>query len=299
MAFSKGSRAALYYVPEVTYGVTPVTPQMAELSKTSYTLSLNKDVLNDPDILSDRMEAYERHGNYLVNGDITASFKHEQFDALLEAALGGTWTTNVLKVGQTERSFTFESWHGDIARSLRYTGVRVNSFSMSVVPNSIVTATFGLIGSGFSDGTSQLDSTPTPVVNKTPLTHIGGTIEIGGVAVKATNFSLSIDNGMEAQYAIGSSAAADVSWSEATVTGSFTVYFEDMAQIDRFVDEVEAEVEIVLSDGANTLTFNMERVKFNGGGVPVPGSGVLFVEVPFKALKGTVSGTPVSITRSA
>lgn len=299
MAFNTGSRASLYYVPEVTFGTTPATPQMIEIPKQSYSLQLQKEVFNDPTILADRMERYERHGNYNVNGDITVSLQHAQFDTLLEAAMGGTWTTNVLKVGQTTRSFTFESYHADEPRSLQYTGCRIASFSMNVVPNSIVTSTFSLMGSGFNDSASPLDATPTAVLNKQPLTHIGGTITIGGTAVKATSFTLNVDNGMEAAYAIGSSAAQDITWGEAVVTGTMTLYWEDMTQIDRFVDETTAEVEIVLTDGSNTLTFNMANVKFNGGGLPVPGSGVLFVEVPFKALRDETDLTPLTITRSA
>ena len=299
MAFNTGSRASLYYIPEVTFGATPVTPQMVEIPKQSYSLQLQKEIFNDPTIIADRMERYERHGNYNVNGDVTVSLQHEQFDTLLEAALGGTWTGNALKIGQTPRSFTFESYHADTPRSLRYTGCRMSTFSMNVAPNSIVNATFGIIGSGFSDDSTPLDATPTAIVNKQPLTHIGGTITIGGSAVKATAFTLNIDNGMEAAYAIGSSAAQDITWGEAVVTGSMTLYWEDMTQIARFVDETAAEVEIVLTDGTNTLTFNMASVKFNGGGLPVPGSGILFVEVPFKALRDAADATPLTITRSA
>lgn len=297
--FASGSQSDVAYVAEVTPGTTPATPQMITIPKQSITLGLSKEIINDPTILSDRMERYERHGNYIVGGDIVCSLQHGQFDDFLEAALGGTWSTNVLKVGSTAKYFTIERGFTDISQYERFTGCTVSEWNLSVQPNAIVTSTFSFVGMGLSTATSPLDATPTAVQNKEPLIHIGSTITVGGASVKATAFTLNVNNNIETGYAIGGSAAVVVKPTESVVTGSMTFYFEDLVQYNRFLNETPTSFSIQMTDGTNTLTIAADTVKFNGAAIPVNGSGLLFVTVPFKVLRNGTSGTTITVTRSA
>lgn len=299
MAFATGTRTEIAYIAETTFNTTPSTPQMILLPKQSTSLDTTKDLFDDPTIVSDRMEYDERHGNIHTGGDLVFTLQHGQWDDLLEAALGGTWTSNVLKNGTTTRSFTFEEQFQDITQYRIFTGVRVNSFGLEVSPNAIVTGTFGLMGAGMTTSQTALDATPTALQVKAGMSHIGGTLTVGGSAAVCTAFSLSVDNGMEQIYGIGSSTARDVTWAESTVTGSATFYYEDLVMYNRFLNETTAAIVITLSDGTNTLTFTVPKAKFNTATLPIPGPGVLFVTMAFKGLKDATAGCSLSITRSA
>lgn len=299
MALATSNRVQLAYIPEVSFGATPATPQMILLPMQSMSLDLAKDVISDPTIISDRMERYERHGNYKVSGNIVSSLQHAQWDDFIEAAMGGTWTTNVVKVGTQNRSFTVEQGFLDIAQYRVFTGVRVNQWDLTVSPNAVVQSTFGLIGSGMTTSSTALDVTPTGVLTKQPMVHIGASITVGGTGVKATAFSMQLTNNMVAQYGIGSSAALDVSQHESQCTGSMTFYFENLIAYNRFLNETTAPISVALTDGTNTLTVSIPNAKFNTGALPVSGSNAdIFVTMSYKALYDSASQTTVSVTRS-
>lgn len=297
--FASGSRVQMAYVPETVFGTTPATPQTILFPMQSTTLDLVKETIEDPTIVSDRMELDERHGNRSVTGNIVTTLQHGQYDDFLEAALCGTWATNVLKVGTVERSFTFEQGFLDLPQYRRFTGVKVNTLELSMAPNQVVQATFGMLGAGMTTSGTALDSTPTALQNKAGLTHIGGTITVGGSSVVCTSLNLSLNNGMSINYGIGTADAFGVTYSESVVTGSATFYFEDLVHYNRFVNETTAAISVSCTDGTNTLTFSIPKAKFMGGQLPVPNSGVLFLTMPFKALKDTGTNTTLSITRSA
>lgn len=298
MTLAVSNRVQVAYIPETTFGVTPATPQTILLPMHSTSLDLAKQLISDPTIIADRMERYERHGNYQVAGNIVASLQHGQWDDFIEAAMGGTWATNVVKVGTTNRSFTIEQGFLDIAQYRQFTGVRVNTWDVSIQPNSVIQSTFGLIGSGMSTATTSLDVTPTPLANKQPLVHIGSTITVGGASVKATAITLQLNNNMTAQYGIGASAAIGVSQHMAQVSGSCTFYFEDMVAYNRFLNETSAAISVGLTDGTNTITIAIPNAKFNTATLPISGSSDLFVTMAFKGMYDGTSGSAMSVTRS-
>lgn len=89
---ANGSRHSLRLTPEVTYGVTPATPQFATVRHTGTTLGLSKESLQSEEIRDDRQIADFRHGARQVGGDISVELSCFSFDTILEATLGGTWT---------------------------------------------------------------------------------------------------------------------------------------------------------------------------------------------------------------
>ena len=93
-------------------------------------------------------------------------------------------TTNVLKIGNTKRSFAVEEGFTDIAQYRVFNGVTFNTLSMEITPDTLVQASFSTMGSAASafSGTS-IDVSPTPIASKDKFFHEGGTITEGGSAV--------------------------------------------------------------------------------------------------------------------
>jgi len=306
MAFASGSQARLAYVPETTFNVTPASPQLTELPKQSYTLGITKELITDPTITSDRLQAEDRHGNLTVGGDLVVTLRHGVYDSLLEAAVQGTWTSNVLKngtLGQSivPRSFTFEKGFTDVGKYEQYTGVRINTFNLEINPGSICTATFGTLGAGAALSATPLDATVPAATGSSnrAMSHVGGTISVGGTSAICTACTINIDNGMSSAWAIGSNTAKDVVSAESIVTGSATFYIEsDLTKFNYFLNETTTTMSVQVTDGTNSYTILIPAVKFNSADTPVSGSGLLFMTVNWKASKDATTGASIQITRT-
>lgn len=300
MTIATGSRHNLSYVVEATFGTTPSSPGFTPIRHTGTTLGLSKDAVESEELREDRQVAHFRHGNKSVTGDINFELSYGGLDALLEATLCGTWATNVLKAGTTRRSYTVERHHQDIGKYLRSTGCQFNTMSLSVAPNSMVTGSFGIIGSGFSTSGSALGSATYSAESTTaPFDSFSGSITEGGSAIAIiTALELNIDNGMEALYVVGSADTLLPSIGKSSVTGSVTAYFENTALLDKFVAETTSAIQFTLTDAAgNDYIVLLPKVKYNSGNPEVSGPGAITVTLDFVALYNSSDASQIKITR--
>ena len=300
MTIATGSRHNLSYVVETTFGTTPSSPGFTPIRHTGTTLGLSKDAVESEELREDRQVAHFRHGNKSVTGDINFELSYGGLDALLEATLCGTWATNVLKAGTTRRSYTVERHHQDIGKYLRSTGCQFNTMSLSVAPNSMVTGSFGIIGSGFSTSGSALGSATYSAESTTaPFDSFSGSITEGGSAIAIiTALELNIDNGMEALYVVGSADTLLPSIGKSSVTGSVTAYFENTALLDKFVAETTSAIQFTLTDAlGNDYIVLLPKVKYNSGNPEVSGPGAITVTLDFVALYNSSDASQIKITR--
>jgi len=300
MTIATGSRHNLSYVVEATFGTTPSSPGFTPIRHTGTTLGLSKDAVESEELREDRQVAHFRHGNKSVTGDINFELSYGGLDALLEATLCGTWATNVLKAGTTRRSYTVERHHQDIGKYLRSTGCQFNTMSLSVAPNSMVTGSFGIIGSGFTTSGSALGSATYSAESTTaPFDSFSGSITEGGSAIAIiTALELNIDNGMEALYVVGSADTLLPSIGKSSVTGSVTAYFENTTLLDKFVAETTSAIQFTLTDAAgNDYIVLLPKVKYNSGNPEVSGPGAITVTLDFVALYNSSDASQIKITR--
>lgn len=300
MTIATGSRHNLAYVLESTFGTTPSSPGFTPIRHTGTTLGLSKDAVESEELREDRQIAHFRHGNKSVTGDINFEMSYGGLDALIEATLCGSWATNVLKAGTTRRSFTVERYHQDISKYLRSTGCQFNYMSLNVAPNSMVTGSFGVIGSGFTTSGSALgSSTYSAETTTAPFDSFTGSITEGGSAIAViTALELQIDNGMEALYVVGSADTLLPSIGKSSVTGSVTAYFENTALIDKFINETSSAIQFTLTDAAgNDYIFSLPNIKYNSGNPEVSGPEAITVTLDFVALYNSSDASQIKITR--
>lgn len=297
------SRRQLAYIAESVYGTTPTTPQTQLVEFTSFDAEFQAEQLNDPSIRADRQVGFSRRGNLSAGGSLGVVMCPDNYDTFLEAALGGTWTTNVLKVGNNVRSFAFEEGFNDIAQYRVFNGVMLNTLSMEVTPTSLVNATFGLFGSTASAFTgTSIDTTPTAVTVKDKFFHEGGVIQEGGSTVaNVTGINFQLTNNLTGNYALGNTGYRSVSLGRVEVTGTVTALFENVTLYNKFRNSTDSSLSFQLTAGspAETLTWAFPKVKYTTGSLQRSDSGPVLVSMGFTSVYDSTAATSLSITRSA
>lgn len=310
---ANGSRHSMRYVAETVYGQTPTSPAFKPIRHTGTTLGLSKESLQSEELRDDRQISDFRHGAYQVGGDINIELSYGSFDDLLEAVMLGTWETDGggadvdrLKAGVTRRSFTVERFFGDIASVdkpyHRFTGVELNTLSLAINANAMITGSFGVLGQNMSTGTAIISgATYAAPTTTSPLDSFTGTLQEVGVPIAViTEISLSLENALEARFVVGSKQTIRPSIGRSNVTGQVTAYFENSALLDKFINETESSIVFELPDGAgNKYTFTLPRIKYTGGQPDVDGEGPITLSMPFQALLDPTTGTNLMIDREA
>lgn len=301
MAFASGSRHELSFVAESTYGTTPGSPTMSRVRHTSDGIILSKENYISEEIRADRQIVDARHGTRQAGGDVAFELSYGALDAFLESAFFGTFTSDVLKVGTTVKSMTLERRFLDVNQFQTFTGCIVNTMSLNVQPNQMVTGTFGIIGkAGANSGTSL--GTPSDVATNAPFDSFSGSITEGGATVASVSqIQLNLDNGINPAFVIGSDVTPQMIYGRSNLTGTVTAYFESTALLSKFLDENESSLVFTLTDpDGNEYEISLPRIKYMSGENPVtsPNEAVMLT-MNFQALLDASAGSNIVITRTA
>jgi len=299
MAFASGSAHGLRYVVESAFGTTPSTPAMVDLRHTSCTVVVGKDSFQSNEIRADRQISDFRHGVIRVQGDIGIEFSYGEFDPFLEAALFGTWTENVLKAGVTPQSFTLERAFTDITQYGAFTGCMVNTFSLNIPANAMVTGSFGIVGKSGSYSATALDASTTESQTNSPFDSFSGTISEGGSPIAVvTSVDLSLQNGLEPVFVVGANTAPAIPYGRSNLTGTVSAYFDNLTMLNKFLNETESSIELQLGATSKYYTIEIPRIKYSGADNGVSGEGPIVLNMPFQALLDDTEDTNIKITRT-
>lgn len=296
MAFAQGSRSSLSYIVESTFGTTPAG-NFTNLPFSTHSLNMTKDRVEGTDIQADRMPRVDRHGNRTVAGDIVADLRDTDYDPFIEAAMLSSWSSDVIKVGTTPKFFSLEDYAADIDQARLFTGCTVNTMSVALAPNSMVTTTFGIVGKNMTVGATE--KTQDAYTSELPFDAYSGDLEIGGSASAiVTAMDFTVTNGFAPTFVVGDDSAPSLEFGRAVVEGSMSAYFEDAALLNRFIDETETALKVTVGDGTNTMEFFFPRCKINSADVGVDGPASRVIALSFVALYDDAEDTNLRITRA-
>lgn len=140
-----GSKSLYTYLAETVPG-TPVAGAYQTLrSKVGVKFDLKRETFMSKDRRSDRMESSMSYGNRSGSGSIPIEWSYGTYDDLIQAILGGTWDTNVVKIGNVVRTFGFEETSDELDIVERMSGVQFSGFSISQKVNSIAEGSLDFI----------------------------------------------------------------------------------------------------------------------------------------------------------
>jgi hypothetical protein len=304
---AQGSRSGLAYAAQVDFHTVPTDPTLINLPFSTHNLDMSKTTLEGTDIQADRMPRVYRHGVRTSAGDIVADFRKGDFDPFLESVMFSSWSTNTLKVGVTPKHFYIEDRLSDITQFRGFTGMSVNSMQMSIQSDQMITTTFSMVGKDFTISDTSIGTGYTPISTNEPMDgNVGSSsVAIGNVGNSSattiiTGLDFTIDNGQEAQHRLGSNVAKCLTYGRATITGTFTAFFEDADLINRFDNETLTEISVTVDDpsGSNPYTFLFPSCKLNGAPVPLENEQTRFFTIPFVALFDATENSNLTITRT-
>ena len=301
MAFAQGSRSRLAFGVESTFG--SAASSYTNLPFNTHSLNLSKERVAGNEIQPDRMPRVDRHGNKSVAGDVAVDLRDTAYDDLIESAMLSTFSTGVIKVGTTPKFLTLEDYAADIDQARLFTGCSVSTMSVSMAPNQMVSATFGMVGKDMT--ISGTEKTVAAGGVGEPFDAYSGALKVADVdgigAASALSIITSVDftvtNSFSPTFVVGSDSAPAPEFGRAEVEGTVTAYFEDLSLVNRFLNETESAIEVSVADpSANTMTFLFPRVKFNAADIPVDGPTSRVVTLPFVALYDDTELTNLKIT---
>jgi len=302
-----------FYICEETagYGNAVPNPVWTKLRIDTCTLKLTKASRVTKGQREDKQIAGLRHGTRDVAGEITSKeMYYGEYDALFEAGMRTNWAVNTpalgtdqAKVGMTRRSFNVLRKLGDISDKpfLLYTGIEVNTFAPTPVPNGEIGIKFGLIGLDMSapSATEPAGSSYATENSTGPMDSFVGLINIDDVgSAVVTEITPSLENGMQARKIIGQPQGIRPSIGSPDLKSTVTAYCDDMVLYERFLNEIETKVDLTIADAAgNAYKFILPAGKPTDGSVDT-GDGDRMISLPMQFYYDAVSQTNMILERT-
>lgn len=263
------SQTRLSYIAEATYGTTPSTPTFKNARMTSEGLNANIENIVSNEIRADRNVTDLIQVGSNSGGPVNFELSYGSFDDWLESVMFGTWSTNVLKNGNTQKSFTIEKTFeaGGTDQYHRFTGCVANGFKLAVQAKQIVTGSFDFLAKGFSSAQAIISGATYTAANTNDVINAGmnfANLAITGVTSPALMaLNLNITNNLRQQPVVGSLDSRGLSAGRFEVSGDMTLYFENEELYDLFIANTEADLSFELGGASSKkYLFEIGKLKF-------------------------------------
>lgn len=270
---SSGAKVVSHIIKEVTPGVTP-TGTWDTLRLTGNALTPTVNVAVSDEITDSRISQGSVATSTDIGGDLTAEFSFGSFDQLLEAAFYGTWTGDVLSVGDTRNTFSIAKGYSDVGVYSVFKGSHVSTFALDIPSDGKVTATFNMACLDYADSEDPIVVSPnapttTPFLSNNNI----GTVMVDGENLEGqacvSAMTINLDNSLQAQRCIGNTKlgpGAQIA-TEAAITGTITLAWSKRAwEIwKKTFTRLPISVVFPITDAlGNKYTFNFPAVEVDG-----------------------------------
>ncbi len=198
-------------------------------------------------------------------------------------------------IGSTLTTFTFERRFTDITQFQPFRGCAINSMSVSVQPEQIVTTTLDILGMSFGKLNGVSLGAPSAATYTSPFSAFDGGLFVNGQEIAVvTGIDFNLQNGRALQPVVGRTTSPDVFEGTATITGTVNFLLQDATVIGYFEDETEIDLALrldELGDAADFHALYLPRIKLNAGDMDPPQEGPIVATAPFQALYDATNDT--------
>lgn len=271
---------ALIYVPEVTWGVSPTTGwKTARYSGES--LAGTQERVTPPELLAVRENTASVRVASGSAGDVNASMHYGTFDDWLEGLFGSTWATNVLKVGNTKKSFSIEKQLSSLTTPKYnvFPGCYVGGMNLQARGRQPMSVTFSFVGltPTWADTTASSGGSPS-AANTNPnwngVDHVSGITEGGGAQAGVQGITLTVDNGLRSLDQLGDIDPYAIQMGKFALRGTLDVYLESETLIEKFLQDTESSLALTIGPAsALKYALSIAKLKYTAGRAVAGGAG--------------------------
>ena len=227
-----------------------------------------------------------------------------------ESGVTGTIVNGgMLRNGVTQHSYSIEKEFADIGQFASFAGMEVDTFSLEIASNAIVTGTLGFMGRTAGNGQvtigtgAPLEAPTNDVYNATSNM---ASIREAGVALSSSTFfataiSTSVANGLRGQKAVAVEGSVGIGKGRCEVTGSLSAYFVNEVLLEKFLNNTATSLDYRLTDEAgNTYIVTMPEVKYSSATTDLSGIDAdVLIPLDYQALRDPVLGFTIQVDRFA
>lgn len=314
MAQRSGIAAQFGLAAETTYGTRVAPGRFLEFKSESLGVDIDR-IESDALRLNQRILRGDHWvaGRKDVSGDIEMDIPNKGFGLLLQGMLGAIATT-VDGTGKKHSatlgdpygvSYSIQFGVPDSSGTVRpfdFLGCMITAWEISMAVNGILNAKLSFNGRDL-DTAQSLATSSDPALTEL-FVFQRGVVSLGGSGIKVKDWSLSGNLGLDVaryfQQSGGDLKAAPIQASMVELGGTLTMEFEDLTQLNRYLNGAHAALQITATTVATydtakpyKLDINAPSIRVDGDVPNVSGPGITELTLPFKVVDTT--GTPITI----
>ena len=311
VATTETSATASWGAATLAGGTNSSITAWKKLRYTGESLNFSIENTQSDEIRPDRTEVDLIQTSASAAGEVNAELSYGSYDDIFQAALCGTWASDVLENGTTLRFFTLRKHFQDMSPEQfhYFCGTAVEGFDFTMELGKIVSGSFSMTSFGIDPDTGitteaiggETSSTPSTASPMNAVTNYQD-FSIDSVPYSGciSSMSLAVKNNIRAIMCLGSLTARDMKLGTLEVTGNAEFYFNDSTVYDRFVKGLEMSLSFALQDDAgNRYDFLMPRAKFETGETVAGGKNSdVMVSTTYRALYDATEDCVLRITRT-
>lgn len=308
MSQQRGATAQVVIGFESTFNTAPTDGFLLPVN--SISINPTQNINSAATLTGSRNPVQPFRGNKDVSGTIVVPVDSVAMMYWLKALLGAATVTGAspyvheYKIPSAVPSLTIETGFTDLTtdKYLRYTGCKVSTFDLSVGGDGELTASFGIIGSGFSIETSSFDATPTSVSLSRISNFQAAMTEGGSTASNVRMVSFKLDNDLYGDtYVLGASGTrGSLPEGLAKVSGQLTMIADDaaFAVLAKGIAATESAIKMTATAAASSIfEIEIQELEYSVSGVPVSGPQGLEVTLDYSGFYGNGSETSAFVAR--
>jgi len=210
--------------------------------------------------------------NDLVKGDVEILANYDGIGVLFKHLIGSVDTTGTgpythtfpasTGIPSTDRiglGLTLE-FRRDGSLVWTYAGAKITGLSHSFGTDQASRMTFSFLAKGETTGSTATTPSYSTLL---PMAPAQATVKFDGTALTAPSVVLTAENPVDETFVLGSTTLAkEPDRSDVIkVTASVEVLFDSFAQYQKFQDDDDVDVEIVSTNGTESLTYNLNKCR--------------------------------------
>jgi hypothetical protein len=259
----------LAMIAETSWATPPATPTGVIVRTTGSKPTQDKGTVKSNEITASRETADIIQVSASGGLSVPFEFAYDAaFETMMQALTGGTWTSNVLKIGSTVRSLMLQRKLTDAGLFQLFNGAIPTKFMFGTGIGNIVSGSADFVSKfptltavdAFSAYTAAGTNPVFDPIASIQLLQEGGAGAIAG----ATEFSVEMANGIIPFPQLGSVDPLDIRFGDFTAQGSFSCYLPDATYWTKFAAHTTTSLIITVGgSAAKKYSFSFAKVKLS------------------------------------